>query len=188
VLLDEVMQPLGVSRAQLARDIDVPIDRLRAVIIGRLGISADMALRLGRHFGTSAELWMKLQSDYDLATARAGSWRQLERRIRVFGGTPADPSASVATGPPPERHVEPPPPEAAENAANENLAMPVAEPEQTEPDAPLPDGLAGEEEQPLDLTELVEAVDPEPDHRRGDIAIPDRQTPEAPFPTVGPPT
>jgi addiction module HigA family antidote len=173
VLLEEVMRPLGVSRAQLARDIDVPIDRLRAVILGRVGINADLALRLGRHFGTNAELWMKLQSDYDLATARGGSWQQVERRIRVFGtGT-----APVAAEPSPKSQAEPPPsPEDVEGAANENLARRVEElaPEANEPaSAVRPEGEEAStdpldasrpnEEEPLELTELIGAGRPEPD-------------------------
>jgi addiction module HigA family antidote len=161
VLLEEVMQPLGVSRAQLARDIDVPIDRLRAVIVGRVGINADLALRLGRHFGTSAELWMKLQTDYDLATARAGPWRQLERRIRIFGVTPriqsaADPIPEGATPPKPEE-VEPA--VHAETVRPAEASPPVSA--EAEPAAAAPEGgprLNGEE--PLELTELVEPVVP----------------------------
>jgi addiction module HigA family antidote len=113
VLLDEVMAPLGVSRAQLARDLDVPIGRLRAIVLGQHAITADMALRLAKHFGTTPELWMKLQADYDLATARAAVWPTVEPRIRVFGEEPepgdAQPEANEPThaaGDPGER-IEP---------------------------------------------------------------------------------
>ena len=163
VLLDEVMQPLGVSRARLARDIDVPIDRLRALIMGNSRISADMALRLGKHFGTRAELWMKLQTDYDLAVARAGAWQRVESRIRVLG---------VATEQPPgdDDGVARPVPEQEprrslprlEIAANENQSLEREGPTAAEIAEPVAMTQSdGEEEPPLELTERVDAPDAE---------------------------
>ena len=54
VLLTEVMQPLGVSRNKLARDIDVSVGRISAIVSGKPGITADTALRLAKYFGTTA--------------------------------------------------------------------------------------------------------------------------------------
>jgi antitoxin HigA-1 len=51
---------------------------------GRSAITAAIALRLGKYFGTSPELWLNLQSDYDLRRARASDWPKVEPRVRVL--------------------------------------------------------------------------------------------------------
>jgi len=53
----------------LALKLQVPADRISAIVAGTRGISAETALRLGRYFGTGAAVWMNLQSHYDLAVA-----------------------------------------------------------------------------------------------------------------------
>ena len=73
VLRLEFMQPAGLSAHALAKAIGVPTNRITAILHGTRGITADTALRLGRHFGTSAEFWMNLQTAYDLETARKGT-------------------------------------------------------------------------------------------------------------------
>lgn len=78
------MKPLGISRNQLARDIDVPVGRISDITNGKRGISADTALRLGRYFGTSPDLWMRLQSAYDLHVSRTTSWPGVAPRVRVL--------------------------------------------------------------------------------------------------------
>jgi len=70
VLLEEFMKPLGMNANQLAGRMNVPANRITAILHGHRGISADTALRLGRVFNTSAELWMGFQEDFDLETAR----------------------------------------------------------------------------------------------------------------------
>jgi addiction module HigA family antidote len=82
ILLEEFMKPLGVSQNRLARDIDVPPARINDIVHGRRAITADTALRLGKYFGTSAELWSGLQVDYDLRRAKRDIWPQVEGRIR----------------------------------------------------------------------------------------------------------
>jgi antitoxin HigA-1 len=91
ILLDEVMTPLGVSRNQLARDIDVPVGRISAIVSGARAITADTALRLARYFGTTPELWMRLQADYDLARAREQIGAEIAARVRVLQARPAAP-------------------------------------------------------------------------------------------------
>jgi addiction module HigA family antidote len=66
ILLEEFMSPLGVSINRLARDIGVPPNRISGIVNGKRSITADTALRLGKYFGTSAETWLDLHSDYDL--------------------------------------------------------------------------------------------------------------------------
>ena len=60
------MKPMGVSINALARDIAVPPNRISDIVNGKRRITADTALRLGKYFGVSPELWLDLQSDYDL--------------------------------------------------------------------------------------------------------------------------
>jgi addiction module HigA family antidote len=69
ILADE-LEELDMSAAQLARTLDVPANRISQIIAGKRAISADTALRLARHFGTSADFWMNLQKTYDLDLAR----------------------------------------------------------------------------------------------------------------------
>jgi addiction module HigA family antidote len=82
ILLAEFLGPLGVSQNQLARDIDVPVSRIAAIVKGDRTITADTALRLARFFGTSAEMWLRLQSSYDLRVAERTTWPKVKARIR----------------------------------------------------------------------------------------------------------
>lgn len=79
VLLEDFLLPLGVSQYRLAKDIAVPPRRVNEIVHGIRGISADTALRLARYFGTSAEMWMNLQSRYDLERRRD------EAEARILG-------------------------------------------------------------------------------------------------------
>ncbi len=86
ILYEEFMRPLGISINALARDIDVPPNRISEIVNGKRAITADTALRLGKYFGVSPELWLGLQTDYDLRLARRTSWPAIEPRIRVRQG------------------------------------------------------------------------------------------------------
>lgn len=70
VLLEEFMRPLGLTSRALAAEIGVPGNRISSIVNGSRAISAETALLLARRFGTSAELWMNLQTAHDLAVAR----------------------------------------------------------------------------------------------------------------------
>jgi addiction module HigA family antidote len=67
--LAEELQELGISAAELSRQIDVPVNRITGILHGQRGITADTALRLGHWFGTSPEFWMNLQQTYELRLA-----------------------------------------------------------------------------------------------------------------------
>ena len=84
ILAEEFMKPNGISQNRLARDIDVNPARINDIVHGRSSITASVALRLGKYFGTTPELWMNLQADYDLRRARAGNWAKAERRVRIL--------------------------------------------------------------------------------------------------------
>ena len=70
ILLKEFLEPLGISQYRLAKDINVPIPRINAIIKGKRGISADTALRLARYFETTEQFWMNLQLRYELECAK----------------------------------------------------------------------------------------------------------------------
>lgn len=69
VLLEEFLRPTKLSQNKLALAIRVPPRRINKIVLGKRGISADTALRLSEHFGTSARFWLGLQMDYDLDVA-----------------------------------------------------------------------------------------------------------------------
>src|SRR5258707_14110149 len=64
------LNELRMSAAELARQIDVPVNRITAIINGERGVTADTALRLGHWFGTTPEFWLNLQTLYELRLAR----------------------------------------------------------------------------------------------------------------------
>jgi addiction module HigA family antidote len=76
--LAEAIEAFGITAAQLARDIQVPANRVTGILHGTRGITADTALRLGRYFGTSPEFWMNLQQMYDLRVAERGIGRAIK--------------------------------------------------------------------------------------------------------------
>jgi addiction module HigA family antidote len=91
-ILAEELDALGLSAAELARLIEVPPNRISQIIAGRRSITADTALRLGRYFGTSPDLWMNLQKTYELDLARAEIGPALERLPQR---PPADPASGT---------------------------------------------------------------------------------------------
>lgn len=83
ILMEEFMRPLGLSINALARALAVPANRVSGIVRGTRAISADTALRLGKYFGTSPEIWLDLQSDYELRVARQTTWRHVEPKVQV---------------------------------------------------------------------------------------------------------
>lgn len=67
--LAEELRELGITAAELSRQIDVPVNRITGIIHGQRGITADTALRLGHWFGTTPQFWMNLQQLYELRLA-----------------------------------------------------------------------------------------------------------------------
>ena len=70
-ILKEDLVDIGISAAELARDLRVPPNRITRIINGQQSITADTALRLAHWFGTGAQYWLNLQRNYDLAIAEA---------------------------------------------------------------------------------------------------------------------
>lgn len=67
--LREDLDALDMSAAELARRIEVPVNRITEILNGRRSVTGDTALRLGRFFGTSGEFWLNLQKLYELRLA-----------------------------------------------------------------------------------------------------------------------
>jgi addiction module HigA family antidote len=67
----------------LARALHVPPNRIGGIVNGKRAISADTALRLGKYFGTSPEIWLDLQSDYELRVARQTTWGRVEPTVQT---------------------------------------------------------------------------------------------------------
>jgi addiction module HigA family antidote len=86
ILEEEFMIPLELSANALARRIDVPVTRISEIVRGNRGITADTALRLALFFGTSSELWLGLQVEYDLRVARRDLTPNLQQRIIPLKG------------------------------------------------------------------------------------------------------
>jgi antitoxin HigA-1 len=90
--LAEELREIRMSAAELARQIEVPVNRVTAIINGQRGVTADTALRLGHWFGTSPEFWLNLQSLHALRLARQEIGDRVEKLPkRIDHGTSAAP-------------------------------------------------------------------------------------------------
>jgi len=69
ILLEEFLKPLGISQTRLALDLRVPAQRINDLVHGRRAVSVDTAMRLAAYFGTMPEVWLNLQTRYDLEKA-----------------------------------------------------------------------------------------------------------------------
>jgi addiction module HigA family antidote len=83
ILREEFLKPLGISAYRLAKSIDVPVNRITAIINEERDISAETALLLARFFGVSDSLWLNLQQHYDLEHARDALAGKL-KRVKVW--------------------------------------------------------------------------------------------------------
>ena len=84
VLLEEFLKPMGLSQNKVALSIGVPSRRINEIVLGKRGITADTALRLGRYFDMSPQFWLGLQMDYDLDIAADKLARRLEQEVRPY--------------------------------------------------------------------------------------------------------
>jgi addiction module HigA family antidote len=82
ILLEDFLKPMGISINRLARDLDVPPNRIHGIVHGSRSITADTALRLGTYFGVSPETWFSLQADYDMRVAQRTKGDQIAKRVR----------------------------------------------------------------------------------------------------------
>ena len=81
VLLEDYIKPMGISVRALSIALHVPYSRLREIVDGNRGVSADMALRFERYFGSEAQGWLALQAAYDLRIAEQQNAKTIARQI-----------------------------------------------------------------------------------------------------------
>lgn len=79
VLLEEFLEPLGVTQHHLAISIGVPPRRINEIVHGKRRITADTALRLSRYFGTSDRFWLNLQTRHDLEAQKDAIGQELDK-------------------------------------------------------------------------------------------------------------
>jgi len=80
-ILRDVLEETGMSAYALAKALRVPVNRVTAILAGKRAITADTALRLARCLGTSPELWLNLQTSYDLELTRAERGAAIEAEV-----------------------------------------------------------------------------------------------------------
>lgn len=76
--LAEQLRELGLSSAELGRQLGVPTNRITAILNGQRAVTGDTALRLGHFFGVSPEFWLNLQANYELRAAEAKLGKRLK--------------------------------------------------------------------------------------------------------------
>jgi antitoxin HigA-1 len=88
LLLEEFLKPMGLSQYRLAKEIDVPAQRISAIVAGKRAITADTDLRLGRFFGLSNGYWLRAQVAYDTEVAE-DALAQTLAKIKPWRGAAA---------------------------------------------------------------------------------------------------
>jgi addiction module HigA family antidote len=84
ILLEEFLEPMGISQYRLAKDMSVPSRRINEIVRQKRAITADTALRLGVFFDMSAQFWMNLQSRYELEKAEDKLEGRLKREVHKY--------------------------------------------------------------------------------------------------------
>ena len=81
ILLEEFLEPMGISQNQLGRSLGVSPRRVNEIVHGKRSITADTALRLAAYFGNTASFWLGLQMDYDLDVAEDALSPKIRKQI-----------------------------------------------------------------------------------------------------------
>ena len=84
VLLEDFIKPLGLTQYRLAHDIGVTPICISQIVKGQRAVSVNTAMRLARYFGTSAEVWLRLQVRYDLEVAQSTLSDRINREVKVL--------------------------------------------------------------------------------------------------------
>lgn len=84
VLQEDFLEPMGLSQSRVALAMGVHPRRINEIVLGKRGITADTALRLAKFFGTSPDLWLGLQKDYELDVASDEVGEKIEREVRTL--------------------------------------------------------------------------------------------------------
>ncbi len=83
VLIEEFLRPMGISQNQLAKEINVPANRISQLVHGKREISTDTALRLGRYFGIEPEFWLNLQVRYNMKIVKGKVRKEIKQKVKV---------------------------------------------------------------------------------------------------------
>ena len=84
ILLEEFLEPMGISQYRLAKDISVPPRRINEIVLGKRAITPDTALRLSLYFGLSERFWLNLQTRYDLEVEKDKLEDRLENEVHIY--------------------------------------------------------------------------------------------------------
>jgi len=84
ILLEEFLEPMGISQYRLANDISVPPRRINEIVLGKRSITPDTALRLSRYFGLSERFWINLQTRYDIEVEKDRLKDRLEKEVHIY--------------------------------------------------------------------------------------------------------
>ena len=84
ILLEEFLEPMGISQYRLAKDLCVPPRRINEIVHGKRAITADTAIRLARYFGTSPQFWINLQGRYDLDVAEDHHADRIRKEVHPY--------------------------------------------------------------------------------------------------------
>ena len=84
ILREDFMKPMGLSASAVARAIGSTPIAISEIARSKRTVGAEMALKLGRYFGVTHELWVNVQADYDLEVARDQSETRINRRVRPY--------------------------------------------------------------------------------------------------------
>jgi addiction module HigA family antidote len=84
ILLEDFLKPMELSQNRLALSIGVHPRRINEIVLGKRGITADTALRLAKFFGTSPDVWLGLQKDYELDVAMDEIGDRIEHEVRTY--------------------------------------------------------------------------------------------------------
>ena len=84
ILMEEFLEPMGISQYRLSKDISVPPRRINEIVHGKRSITADTALRLGRFFGISPQFWLNLQTRYDLEITQDLLENRLDEEVHAL--------------------------------------------------------------------------------------------------------
>ena len=97
-ILQDELEELQMSANALSKALDVPVNRITMILNGQRGISADAALRLARHFGTTPALWMNLQKTWELRRAETKTGHKIARRVTPRQPATQGTAASATVG------------------------------------------------------------------------------------------
>lgn len=86
ILLEEFLEPMGITQYRLAKDITVPARRVNEIIKGKRAVTVDTALRLSLFFGMSSSFWLGLQKDYELDLAKIELTQKINKEVRPWNG------------------------------------------------------------------------------------------------------